>query len=81
MGYRDMHGLTFAAMLSDPMIQAVMHSDGVSMEEFSRLMFRMRATVMERDGAPRPLPRRPAPPAQRIIYLPAAACVAAAAPA
>lgn len=37
--------LTLAAMLDDPLIQAMMHSDGVSQREHTALLFRVRDTL------------------------------------
>lgn len=41
--------LTLASMLTDPLIQAVMRSDGVSRHEFSALMYRVKDSLTERD--------------------------------
>lgn len=37
--------LTLAAMLDDPLIQAMMRSDGVSQREHTALLFRVRDTL------------------------------------
>ncbi|MSP00785.1 MAG: hypothetical protein EXR07_07025 [Acetobacteraceae bacterium] len=42
--------LTLAGMLTDPLIKAVMRSDGVSEHEFSALLFRVKDTLAERQG-------------------------------
>ena len=43
------HGtLTLAAMLRDPLIEAVMRSDGVSPDDFAALMFRVRDSLSVR---------------------------------
>ena len=41
--------LTLAAMLNDPLILAVMRSDGVSEREHATLWFRVKDTLAERD--------------------------------
>ena len=40
--------LTLEGMLSDPLIQAVMRSDGVSRHEYEALLFRVKDTLAER---------------------------------
>ena len=45
--------LTLASMLNDPLIQAMMRSDGVSEDEYAALLFRVRNTLADRDGADR----------------------------
>jgi len=40
--------LTLATMLSDPLIQAVMRSDGVSEGEYAALLFRVKDRLDER---------------------------------
>ena len=50
--------LTLAAMLSDPLIQAMMRSDGVSEREHEALLFRVKDVLAEREqdlGAAREL--------------------------
>ena len=41
--------LTFAAMLTDPLIQAVMRSDGVSDGEHAALLYRVKDHLAERE--------------------------------
>jgi len=45
--------LTLASMLTDPMIHAMMRSDGVSEHDHAALLFRVRNTLADRDGADR----------------------------
>jgi hypothetical protein len=45
--------LTLASMLDDPMIQAMMRSDGVSEHDHAALLFRVRNTLADRNGADR----------------------------
>ena len=45
--------LTLAGMLKDPLIQAVMRSDGVSENDHAALLFRVKNRLAERD-----IPRR-----------------------
>ena len=40
--------LTLAGMLSDPLIQAMMHSDGVSYVDHASLLFRLKSTLDDR---------------------------------
>jgi hypothetical protein len=40
--------LTLAAMLKDPLIQAMMRSDGVSERDHAALLFRVKDTLAER---------------------------------
>ena len=49
--------LTLAAMLSDPLIHAVMRSDGVSENEHAALLFRVKDTLDDRASwrAPEPV--------------------------
>lgn len=61
MCYMESDTLTLAGMLADPMIRAVMRSDGVSEHEFSSLLFRVRAARVA-SGAQRNVPSRPAAP-------------------
>jgi hypothetical protein len=42
--------LTLAAMLQDPLIQAMMRSDGVSDREHAALLFRVQDKLIERHG-------------------------------
>ena len=51
--------LTLAAMLQDPLIQAMMRSDGVSEREHADLLFRVKDTLAER--------RRPAHPEREVV--------------
>ncbi len=46
--------LTLAAMLDDPLILAVMRSDGVSHREHTALLFRVRDTLEQRMPLVRP---------------------------
>jgi len=48
--------LTLAAMLTDPLIEAMRRSDGVSDDEFAALLFRVRDTLADRDGQVEPAP-------------------------
>jgi len=48
MRYIETDTLTFAGLLTDPMIRTVMHSDGVSEEEYSSMLFRVRAALVAR---------------------------------
>jgi hypothetical protein len=41
--------LTLAGMLNDPLIQAVMRSDGVSEDDHAALLFRVKETLAERE--------------------------------
>lgn len=41
--------LTLTGMLQDPLIRLVMHSDGVSEQDFSELLFRTKQTLLARD--------------------------------
>jgi hypothetical protein len=47
--------LTLTGMLRDPLIRLVMRSDGVSEEDFSELLFRVKDTLMARDASVPPL--------------------------
>lgn len=49
--------LTLAGMLNDPLIQAVMRSDGVSERDYEALLFRVRDTLDERDPGVEPARR------------------------
>jgi hypothetical protein len=51
--------LTLAAMLEDPLIQAVMRSDGVSERDHRALLYRVKDKLTERFGLfePEPAPR------------------------
>ncbi len=42
--------LTLEGMLRDPLIHAVMRSDGVSTREYEALLFRVKDTLAERHG-------------------------------
>jgi hypothetical protein len=46
--------LTLAAMLSDPLIQAVMRSDHVSERDYEALLVRVKDTLAEREWPTRP---------------------------
>lgn len=46
--------LTLDWMLSDPLIQAVMRSDGVSARDYQALLFRVKDTLAERAWPPEP---------------------------
>ncbi len=50
--------LNLASMLKDPLIQAVMRSDGVSQDDFAALMFRVKDQLTDR--------ARLAPPAREL---------------
>lgn len=50
--------LTLATMLSDPLIQAVMRSDGVSERDYAALLFRVKDRLHERQW--------PSPPAREM---------------
>jgi hypothetical protein len=41
--------LTLAALLSDPLTQAMMRSDGVSQCDFAALLFRVKDTLADRE--------------------------------
>jgi hypothetical protein len=41
--------LTLASMLTDPLIQAVMRSDGVSERDYATLLFRVKDTLAGRE--------------------------------
>ncbi len=41
--------MTLAAMLTDPLIQAMMRSDKVSEAEYAKLLFRVKDTLSERN--------------------------------
>jgi hypothetical protein len=43
--------LTLATMLSDPLIQAVMRSDGVSERDYAALLSRVKDTLEERKSS------------------------------
>jgi hypothetical protein len=40
--------LTLASMLTDPLIQAMRHSDGVSESDYAALLFRVKDALSER---------------------------------
>jgi hypothetical protein len=44
--------LTLAALLNDPLTQAMMRSDGVSRDDFAALLFRVKDTIADRDDMP-----------------------------
>jgi hypothetical protein len=44
--------LTLAGLLSDPLTQAMMRSDGVSQDDFAALLFRMKDTIADREDQP-----------------------------
>ena len=44
--------LTLAGLLSDPLTQAMMRSDGVSADDFAALLFRVKDTLEERADQP-----------------------------
>jgi hypothetical protein len=46
--------LTLAMLLSDPLTQAMMRSDGVSQNEFAALLFRVKDTLADREEWPEP---------------------------
>jgi hypothetical protein len=46
--------LTLAAMLDDPLIQAVMRSDRVSEADYTALLFRVKETLAEREWPSEP---------------------------
>jgi hypothetical protein len=48
--------LTLATLLSDPLIQAVMRSDGVSEREYEALLFRVKDNLAERECPSLPTP-------------------------
>ena len=50
--------LTLAAMLSDPLIQAVMRSDGVSERDHEALLLRVKDSLDLRDFRPTPVHER-----------------------
>ena len=50
MCYMETDTLTLAGLLADPMIRTVMDSDGVSEQEFSSLLFRVRAALVARQS-------------------------------
>ena len=43
--------LTLSAMLTDPLIRMVMRSDGVSEEDFSALLFRVKDALEQRHAS------------------------------
>ena len=53
--------LTLAAMLDDPLILAMMRSDGVSRREHTDLLFRVRDTLEQRPQIRQPQPCQPRP--------------------
>ena len=52
--------LTLAAMLTDPLIQAVMRSDHVSERDYAALLFRVKDTLTERGWPAEPARELPA---------------------
>ena len=46
--------LTLASMLNDPLIRAMMRSDGVSERDHEALLFRVKDTLESRDRRPEP---------------------------
>ena len=50
--------LTLEGMLSDPLIQAVMRSDGVSKRDYEALLFRVKDTLAEREWPSEPSPEQ-----------------------
>jgi hypothetical protein len=48
--------LTLAGMLHDPLIRLVMHSDGVSEQDHSDLLFRVKDTLVEREAVASAIP-------------------------
>jgi hypothetical protein len=49
--------LTLAALLSDPLTQAMMRSDGVSERDFAALLFRVKDSLADRDSPVGPMPQ------------------------
>jgi hypothetical protein len=47
--------LTMAAMLNDPLIQAVMRSDRVSEQDYEALLFRVKNTLARREQPTEPM--------------------------
>ena len=50
--------LTLDWMLSDPLIQAVRRSYGVSQRDYQTLLFRVKDTLADRDWPPQPAPEQ-----------------------
>ncbi len=48
--------LTLAGMLNDPLIHAVMRSDGVSEADYAALLFRVKDSLAERQWSTEPAP-------------------------
>jgi hypothetical protein len=44
--------LTLAALLNDPLTRAMMRSDGVSLDDFAALLFRVKDTLDDRADPP-----------------------------
>jgi hypothetical protein len=47
--------LTLAGLLSDPLTQAMMRSDGVSHDDFAALLFRVKDTLADREDQAEPV--------------------------
>jgi hypothetical protein len=51
----DIGSLTLASMLTDPLIQAMRHSDGVSDSDYASLLFRVKDALSGREDRPWPV--------------------------